>query len=159
MQRAADFEQQQRAAKMEQFLDRTAALDKAKAQAMAKRVEAARSMGLKARALNEESKIQRAESERKQFAESQAQLMSFRSQSELGFNKSIDESALNRSLEDQLSFCSKLSTPIKRMSADEEYMQKKGKRPGSAGIAMTWHDRIAPPKKTWGELEREVYGG
>jgi hypothetical protein len=39
--------------RLEQFLDRTAALDRAKAKAKAMRVEQARKMGLRARALSE----------------------------------------------------------------------------------------------------------
>jgi hypothetical protein len=132
--------------RLEQFLDRTAALDRAKAKAKAMRVEQARKMGLRARALSEvtmrqppkasaiidwglpmllevltvsahfvplalsaqEHKTKRAGAERKQYAALHSSLQAFRSESSLGFSKPMDDSALNRTLEDQQSFCDKL---------------------------------------------------
>lgn len=98
--------------RLEQFLDRTAALDQAKAKAMAMRVEQARKMGLRARVLSEEQKAKRADAERKQYAALNASLQAFRSESSLDFSRSMDDSALNRTIEDQQSFCAKLGQSV-----------------------------------------------
>jgi hypothetical protein len=69
LQSAAAYEHAERKSRMDQFLDRTAALDRAKAKAMRMRVEQARRIGLQARSMNEAQKTRRAEAERKQYAE------------------------------------------------------------------------------------------